>query len=353
MKNRSTRLALFVIATMLGCVHASQPAAAQRITDRVRLLRGADTGEVSDMSPLEVTLNKGTSGSRTVAVNEIKSITFDGEPAELAQARVNAANGNYEKALELLAEIDRRSLRRDVVKQDVEFYKAFCAGKLALAGTGEITNAGRQLNSFVRSYPKNYHCLAAIELMGDLLMADERFEQAQKQYAELEKAPWTDYKMRARVATGRTLQAQGNHAGAIEQFDAALALPGEGPDAESQRLSATLAKAVSQADMGAVDEAVSRIEKVIQDADPEQKELHARAYNALGKCYEKAGKPKDALLAFLHVDVLYNSVPDAHAEALAHLVPLWQAIGQEERAREARDLLQERYAGSRAAKALQ
>jgi len=33
---------------------------------------------------------------------------------------------------------------------------------------------------------------------------------------------------------------------------------------------------------GKGDDAVKIIQKVIQDADPQQKELHARAYNALG-----------------------------------------------------------------------
>ena len=70
------------------------------------------------------------------------------------------------------------------------------------------------------------------------------------------------------------------------------------------------------------------IEQMIQDTDPEQKELQARAYNALGNCYEQAGRTKDALLAFLHVDVLYGTVPDAHAEALSHLIPLWESVGQ-------------------------
>jgi tetratricopeptide (TPR) repeat protein len=177
-------------------------------------------------------------------------------------------------------------------------------------------------------------------------MADGRFEPAQRQYAELGKAPWPDYKMRAAVAVGRTLQAQGKHAEAIAQFDSALAISDNGGDAENQRLSATLAKAVSQAETGAIEQAVASIEDIIQKAEPDQKELHARAYNALGSCYEKAGKTKDALLAFLHVDVLYNTVPEAHAEALAHLVPLWEAVGQRERARESRALLQERYAGS-------
>jgi tetratricopeptide (TPR) repeat protein len=156
--------------------------------------------------------------------------------------------------------------------------------------------------------------------------------------------------MRAAVAVGRSLQAQNKHAEAIKQFDAALATPGDDAATQHERLSATLGKAVSLAETGAGDEAVGIIEKVIHDADPQQKELHARAYNALGNCYEKGGKTKEALLAFLHVDVLYNTVPEAHAEALSHLAPLWKAIGQDERARESRQALTERYGGSRWAK---
>jgi tetratricopeptide (TPR) repeat protein len=329
---------------------AASPVVAQRLTDRVRLARGSETGEVVEMSQTEITLNKGLPGKRPVAVNQIRSVVFEGEPSELSQARTSAANGNYQKALDLLAKIDAAAIRRDFIKQDVDFYKAFCAGKLALSGNGEIIEAGRQLNTFVRANPKNFHYLAATELMGDLLMADGRFEPAQKQYSELAKAPWPDYKIRAAVAVGRTLQAQGKHAEAIAQFDSALAITDDSSDAENQRLSATLAKAVSQAETGGVDQAVSSIEGIIQRTDPQEKELHARAYNALGSCHEKAGQSKDALLAFLHVDVLYNTVPEAHAEALAHMVPLWEAIGQQERARESREQLQQRYAESKWAK---
>jgi tetratricopeptide (TPR) repeat protein len=320
--------------------------AAQGVADRVRLTRGSETGEVNDMSPYEITLNKGRPGSRTVAVNEIKSVLFADEPSELAQARVNAANGAYANALEALEKIGVNSIRRDYIREDVEFYKAFCAAKLALGGEREIGDAGRQLNTFVRSHPQNFHYLAAVELMGDLLMASGRHENAQEQYTKLAKAPWADYKVRAAVAVGRTLQAQGKHAEAVQQFDAALATAGDGADAQEQKLAATLGKAVSLAETGG-GEAIGMIEKIIQDANPEQKELHARAYNALGSCYQKSGQTKDALLAFLHVDVLYNSVPEAHAEALANLAPLWQEVGQQEQARQARQTLQEKYGGSR------
>jgi tetratricopeptide (TPR) repeat protein len=326
---------------------------AQSVSDRVRLTRGSESGEVAESTPYEVTLNNGPAGGQQIAVNQIKAILFDGEPSELAQARVNAANGAFENASQLLEKINISSVKRDLIRQDIEFYKAWCAGKLALAGQGAIADAGRQLNNFVRSNPNSFHTLEVREAMGDLLMAGGGYANAEKQYAELAKAPWPDYKMRAAVAIGRSLQAQKKHAEAIKQFDAALAIPDQSPDAQAQRLAATLGKAISTAETGGVDQAVGVIEKVIHDADPEQKELHARACLALGKCYESAGRTKDALIWYLHVDVLYNTVPEAHAEALSHLVPLWTSLGQNERAREARQILNERYGQSRWAKATQ
>jgi tetratricopeptide (TPR) repeat protein len=327
-------------------------AAAATTPDRVRTTRSSEAGELTDMTPTEVTIDKGTSGTRKIAVNEIVSITFHDEPAELTQARVNAKNGGYVNASELLQKIDASKVDRDLIKQDIEFYQALCGAKLALNGTGEINAAGSKLNEFVRGHRQNFHYWEAVETMGDLLAASEKFDGAQKQYAELAKAQWPDYQMRAGAALGRTLQAQGKHAEAIQQFDTVLAIPDDGEAAKAQKLSATLGKAVSLSATGHVDDAAKSIEDVIQNADPEQKELQARAYNALGNCYEKAGKSKDALLAFLHVDVLYSTVPEAHAEALSHLVPLWQAVGQEARAREAKQTLQEKYANSKWTKGL-
>lgn len=347
----TNRLSLLLIVFIVTCGFGQ--AIAADVADKVRLVRGSESGEVSETTPLEVTLNRGGPNSRTIAVNQIRSIAFDGEPSELTQVRLNVANGAFAKAQQLLDKVDAGQVRRDLAKQDLEFYQAYVAGKLAQSGVGEVLDAGRKLNAFVRSYPNNYHYLEAVELMGDLLMISGRYEPAQKQYAELAKAPWPDYKMRAAVAIGRSLQAQNKHAEAIQQFDSALAVSDEGADARNQKLAATLGKSVSLAETGKLDDAVAAIEKIIQDADPQQKELHARAYNALGTCYEKANKTKDALFAFLHVDVLYNTVPDAHAEALFHLIPLWKAIGQDERARETREQLQKRYADSRWAKQLQ
>jgi TolA-binding protein len=343
----------FCVAATLVFGAALPHAHGEGTNDRIRLVKGSETGEVTNMTPFEVTYERSFSGKQTAAVNQIKAIIFSEEPGELAQARVQAGNGAYAKAIQLLEKIDMGQVRRDFIKQDIEFYKAYCAGKLALAGEGQIAEAGGLINSFVKNYPSNYHFLEASELMGDMLMAAGRYENAEKQYAELAKAPWPEYKMRADVNLGRSLQAQKKHAAAIQKFDAALGQSGDGANAENQKLSATLGKAVSMAESGKVNDAVASIQKVIQDADPQQKELHARAYNALGTCYEKSKQNKEALFAFLHVDVVYNNVPEAHAEALSHLVPLWKAVGQDERSREAREMLQQKYANSKWAKGVQ
>ncbi len=344
-------LCYFVVAAVVSV--PTLPRAHAEITDRARLIKGSEAGEVTKMTRHEVTFDKGAAGSVPISVNEIKSLVFEGEPTELTQARANAGNGAFAKALALLEKIDMSQVKRDFVKQDIEYYKAYCASRMALSGAGEISDAGKQLNAFVRGNPDSYHFLEASETMGDLLMAAGKYDFAEKQYAEVAKAPWPVYKMRAAVSLGRSLQAQGKHAEAIQQFDAILAMPDDGPDAQAQKLSATLGKAVSLAETSKGDDAVKIIQKVIQDADPQQKELHARAYNALGNCYEKSKQTKEALFAFLRVDVVYSNVPEAHAEALAHLVSLWKAVGNEEQSREARETLLQKHGNSKWAKQVQ
>ena len=75
-------------------------------------------------------------------------------------------------------------------------------------------------------------------------------------------------------------------------------------------------------------------------------ELFGRAYNAHGDCLQKAGKPKEALMSYLHVDVLFYSDPDIHAESLYHLSRLWEETKKPDRAATTQNLLQQRYSGS-------
>lgn len=320
--------------------------------DRIRTSSGTEAGKISAVSPVQIEFAKG-SIKKEIPVSEIESVQFGAEPSELTQARVNARNGGYQKAMQKLAAINLRDVKEDLIRQEIQFYKAFCTAQLAILGEADVSTAGRELTKFVNDNPNSFHRLQVTEVLGDLLAASGRYDKAAGMYRQLAKAPWPSYKVRAGVLIGKSLQAQEKHAEALTQFQEALALADDiqGDDTVgSQRLAAELGKAISLAATGKVDEGVKLVQSVLKGADPSDQQLQATAYNALGSCYRQAGKTKDALFAFLHVDLLFPTVPEAHAEALHHLAPLWEEIGKAGRAKEARQTLNERYASSKWAK---
>jgi len=324
-------------------------AQAQFDTVRVDGGKASVSGNILSVSRDEIVVGKGAGGARkeSVPVNRVYRVTFAGEPTELSRARVNVYNGAYENALEELNEIDTSSVDREEVQTDIEYYKVYSKAKLALLGEGDVRRASDELLSFFRKNSSSFHFYEGAELLGDLAVAAGDYATATKYFATLEKAEWADFQIRGKVLIGRALQKQDQHQAAVSKFEEALNIPSDAPEAESQKLAATLGKAVSLTEAGQVEQAVKMVEEVIKAADPENKDLHARAYNALGACHRKAGEVKPAVLAYLHVDLLYNSLPDEHAEALYYLNQLFNRQGQEDRAREALALLRDRYANTR------
>ena len=72
----------------------------------------------------------------------------------------------------------------------------------------------------------------------------------------------------------------------------------------------------------------------------------SKAYAVLGDAYRAAGKEQDALIAFLTVDLVYNTQPESHAEALFNLAQLWDKAQNPERARQAKQALEATYPDS-------
>jgi tetratricopeptide (TPR) repeat protein len=307
-------------------------------TDRVAL-----RGEITSVNPLEVELKIGQL-TRTVPVNEIISISYDEEPDTLTSARSALLEGRYEDALESLQQLDPAEQQRQEIKQDIEFWTALCRAELALGGSQEISAAGTQMANFVRRNKTSYHWLRANEVVGDLLVAIGEYRKAETYYDLVrEEAPWPDYQMRAGVALGRARLAQGETVEALQTFQSVLDNEATGEMVQPQRLAAKVGKGRCLAAEGKHEEAIGLLKEVISNTTPEQVELTARAYNALGTAYRASGQTKEALFAFLHVDVLYSIVPETHAEALANLVELWEEIGRPARATHDRQILEQRY----------
>jgi tetratricopeptide (TPR) repeat protein len=326
------------------------PAARSPAADKVKLVQGNQSnGTLTEMTPTEVVIKTGATEKR-FPVNDIDWIQFDAEPSDLTQARNAVRAGRNDNALTLLDKIDTAKIERSEIVKDIEFYKALALARLALSGSGSKADAGKKLLAFEKANGDSFHYFETCEALGNLLAGLDKFDQAENYYHKLAEAPWPDYKIRAGVLIGRALVGQKVYDRAIKQFDDVLAIDASGKEAERQKLAATLGRAAALAGAGKTDEAIKSVEAIIAKADAENLELHARAYTILGNCYQAAGKKKEALLAFLHVDLLYSRFPEQHAEALANLATLWAEVDKADRAAQARSLLKEKYPDSEWAK---
>jgi tetratricopeptide (TPR) repeat protein len=337
-----------VSAVIIACGLAPA-AAAQQPLDRVHRHNGVDSGQVTATTALGVTLSKSGVES-SIAAEDIESIAFGGEPSELAAARNAIQAGRLQDALDSLGKIPAQPDRREEIAADVAFYTALAKAELALAGQGAPDEAAALVRTFMAARRQSFHIPAAIELLGDLLSASGQHAAARAEYAKLAKAKTPYYILRSALLVGRGWQAEGDHAQALAEFDKVVAATDTGELIEPLKLAATLDRAVSQAATGNGAESTAAIGEIIAQANPADAKLLARAYNALGDCYLAAGDTRGALYSFLHVDLLYNTEPEAHAKALHELVPLWKAAKHADRSHEAADELAKKYPTSRWAK---
>jgi len=336
---------LFAVALSAVAWLAAAPVLAQQDTIIGRSgtpIRGTIVG----ISPSSVKIET-TGTTRDIEVREIQKLSFGDEPADLRNARDQALAGQFENALESLKKINVAGIQIPAIKQDVGYYSAYCNAKLALTAGGDKTAAIAELRAFIGQNRTTFHFFQGVELLGDLNFSDGKYADAATFYALLGQADWPEYKMRAAVLQARAQTAEGKYDEALAAYDQVLTSGLNTPEAAEQKMHATVGRAVCLAATGKHEEGITIIEDMIAKHDPSNAALFGRAYNALGACYAKANKTQEALMAYLHTDILFFTDRESHAEALYHLSKLWAQVNKADRAVEARSTLQSRYPGTR------
>ncbi len=327
-------------------------AAHAQVTDRIfDAKKGlATNGTIVRMTNTTVYIESG-GAEKAFKIEEIRKVTFADEPVELDRARDLVIDGRYNDALTELTKIDRDNVKIDFILKDINFYLGLCAAKLALRG--EFKPGTEKAIDFVNGFvaepanKNNFHYYEAVEVLADLHYGTGDYVKGEAAYLVLFDGP-AEMNIRARVQHGQCLVGQEKYPEALASFKVvvdAKDLSAYANGAE-QQLFARLGHAICVAAAGQADAAIAEIEKIIQLEDPSNMALFGRAYNALGSCYQKAGKPKDALLAYLHTDVLFRGDPNVHAEALYHLSQLWETENRQDRALRAREMLKNSYSAS-------
>lgn len=349
----ASRFPWFLAALLVACLPDGGGAVAQT-TDRVVTTSGTVSGRVTATDADEVQLEDRAGEIKKIPVDQIREVQFGGEPAELKTARSMLLRGRAAEALEELGKIGPNDLdgAEPILLDEVDYVRAAATARVALAAGGDPRESGKLVADFVGKHPESHHAYDMQELLGDLLARAGRVDNALAAYGQLAKGP-PAFKVRAASAKAAMLLEQGKYAEALSEFEAAVQIRATDDASASQKRAAELGQARCLAQLGKPEEAITLVQSVIQQADPEDGAVLGRAYNALGlACRALAGREQDALIAFLTVDLVYNKVPENHAEALFNLVELWEKSANPERSREARSTLETSYPGSQWTKKL-
>jgi tetratricopeptide (TPR) repeat protein len=304
------------------------------------------SGEVTGMTKTDVSVKVKSPKEDTlkIASNDITSIAWGGEPPECNVARKDEEGGRYQKAIDGYQKaLASGKATNPLLKSDLEFGIARASAKQALADPAKIDEAVKKLEEFRSKQADHYRFYEGVNFLGQLYAAKKDFIKAKLAFDTLGKSPWKDYQMAAKVALGRMALADNKPDEALAEYDAVVAMQAEGPVEESQRQEAVLGKARILIIQKKYDDALKLLDEVIAKAPADDAKVNAEAFLRQGDCLREQGADKDALLAYLHVDVLFSSEKAMHAEALYRLASLWDKVGSKVRADEARERLKSDY----------
>lgn len=330
-----------IVSLALACAVATGAAASETIN---RKRDKPIPGDVTSVSKTEVTIKNSKGDSIKVPANEIQSIAWTGDTPETGVARSDENAGRYQKAIDGYQKaLQSGKASNAFAKADLEFGIARCSAKLALGEPAKIDDAIKKLDDFKKSQSDHYRFYEAVHLQGQLYAAKGDALKAKLAFDTLSKAPWKESQMAAKNASGKLLLKDNKLDEAAAEYEAVVAMTPEGPVEESQRQEAVLGKARILIAQKKYEESLKLLDEVIDKAAADDAKVNAEAFLRKGDCLREKGDDKDALLAYLHVDVLFASEKPLHAEALFRLSQLWDKVGSKARADEARDRLRTDY----------
>jgi tetratricopeptide (TPR) repeat protein len=304
-------------------------------------------GTVTGATKTEVTVKPTKGDPVTIPANDVSAIDWEVAPADMKLGKGDENNGRLESALQRFNKaMDDARASNEFVKADLDFLIARVTARLALTDPARRDEALAKLDGFLKAHADSFRYYDALQWLGQVQLARQDFAAARSAFERLDQAPWSDVKLGAKVNLGRVLMGENKLQEAAQAFDEAIKAAGPSEADQARKYEAMVGKARSLISQGKYPEALTALDEVVDKASPDDSALMAEAYLLQGECLESANRTKEAVLAFLHVDVLFARESTYHAEALYHLAKLWKAVQHPDRALEAQAKLEGSYPNS-------
>jgi len=294
-------------------------------------------GQVQSESSSEVVVQLGAT-TINVPADQVLSIRYDRQSPSFTVAESREAAGLLTEAAELFRTAAADPNAEPLAVRAAQFREAEVLTDLALIEPERTKDARDKLTKFVRLYPSSRQIAAAQECVARLQLSAGDFSGAASTISALAKIP--NFGDRAAVLRTKLLAKQGKNAEAVADLDRLIS---GYPKASEQRRAAVLAKAENLAALKKYPEAEALVREAIAASPAEDAIAQAAAYNTLGDCFRAANRPKDALLSYLHTDLLYAKNKEEHPRALYHIQSLFRQLKEDGRADEYAQRLKQEY----------
>jgi len=316
-----------------------------------RLLLGsgpAISGNIVAVSPMGVEIEV-RGEQQTVPIERIREVTFAAEPQSLKAARVAIMRGQAAQAVDDLGKIEAAEMEgaEQLIVDELAFVRAAAVGGQAAASGENLAAGEKAVRDYLGKHAQSHHVFPMQELLAKLLARGGKFADAAAALAPLDRGP-PAYRVRAMVSRGGLFYDQKKYDEALREFAAAGQITTDPKDSAStaQKRGAEFGTARCLARQGKGADAVASVERIVGETDPDDVEILGQAYNVLGDAWRSVGKNQDAIIAYLTVSLVYNSVGETRAEALYNLAQLWDQAKYPQRAEEARQELASAYPDS-------
>jgi len=343
MSRRRSRALSVLVSTLMVPLAAASISLADVVTltpdAATKGSSGVVRGTVISESPTKVEVKLGEKVT-AIPTNEVASIDYDGDPPSFESARTKEAQNALAEAADLYKKAASDAASKPFIAEDAAFGQVRVLVELAITEPTRTNEAITLLESFSRTYKNGRHIAPALEALAKLQLAKENFNGLDQTLAQLSKLPGGDD--RASLYRIKILTRKGSFDKAVTELDKVIATA---PEGSAKRRDAILAKAEGLVAQKKYPEAEALIKGVIKAAAVEDAATQAPAHNTLGECLRAAGRPKEALFAFLHIDTLFFKEKEEHAKALAQIAQLWRdpQLNRPDRAEEVIERLKQEY----------
>ena len=225
----------------------------------VKAAGGQIKGAISSETSTEVKI-----GDRSVPIEDIASVSYDGSTASYALATTRENGGNLVEAADLYKKAVTEAAGKPLLARAAAFGHAHALAELALVTPSRANEAMAAIDTFIRANPNSRQLAPALEIQSKLALQQDNIPRAEAALADLGKIPWAAD--RASILKARVLGKQKKYDQAISDLDKIISAA---PAKSTKLIEAKMAKAENLAGLKKFSEAEKLILDVIKEVGPE------------------------------------------------------------------------------------